>query len=34
MLSVSKTKFTKELNKEDIIKLFEIDENIYRRFYG
>jgi len=34
MLSVSKTKFTKELKKEDIIKLFEIDENIYRRFYG
>jgi hypothetical protein len=34
MLSRGKVKLTKELKKEDIIKLFEIDENIYRRFYG
>ena len=34
MLSRGRAKVIKELKKEDIIKLFEIDENIYRRFYG
>jgi iron complex transport system ATP-binding protein len=34
MLSNGKAKQTDKLKKEDIIKLFNIDENIYRRFYG